>query len=498
MYHGLTRPKPVPSHINGTGLKEHTWIFNVSAAPVLQPWPQSGSKSSASSLPASPKGYMFPLRIPEQLTMCTAHFHQFLNLVNDWGFTGVEPYVYGTTMFGLRSSHANNPSGSVPFNMLFNASIHNNYLSKCMKRMSDTKKGYPILFEPVSEFLRHSYRKIVLVYFAGHRQSASIINSNIQEKVESQMNGDTGPFTDCSSAVQTHGMAKVVDNLLAKEVEIERASTPLLKEFKVTQAFCVKKGGKISLRGLRDFVLENIHREDGIIDASILFISWQGRFTHPLVDDEVPNYINKCRLLFSQPYHNDYILNAAKMYLNSLNLHEQPYLSVHVRFEKLYYFVVVEGNRGSLTRFLNCCMNRLNKVLSVVAEKFNITSPGNILLNWDYSPYGSMEYSIPHSSEVAQEQLKKVKATPVYFNPRKFDVPAQHSIVSLVEMNVLLNSSALVTVGGGSYQHTITQTFLERHRDSNNPSATEELHYGHLCIPPLETNLHGVPLPPQC
>ena len=29
----------------------------------------------------TPKNYMFSLRLPEQLTMCTAHFHQFLNLV---------------------------------------------------------------------------------------------------------------------------------------------------------------------------------------------------------------------------------------------------------------------------------------------------------------------------------------------------------------------------------------------------------------------------------
>ena len=143
-------------------------------------------------------------------------------------------------------------------------------------------------------------------------------------------------------------------------------------------------------------------------------------------------------------------------------------------------------------------MNRLNKVLSVVAKKFNITSLDNILLNWDYSPYGSTEYSVPHSSEVAHEQLKKVKASPVYFNPRNFNVPAQGSIVSLVEMDLLLNASALVTVGGGSYQHTITQTFLERHGDPNNPEAAKEFHYGHLCIPRIETNLHGIPLPPQC
>ena len=113
------------------------------------------SHSATTEIRVTPKSYMFSLRGPEQLTMSTAHFHQFLNLVNDWGaFTGVEPFAYGTTMYGLRSIHAGNPEGSVPFSKLFNASIHNDYLSICMKRQPDPETGRPLLFETVTEFLR--------------------------------------------------------------------------------------------------------------------------------------------------------------------------------------------------------------------------------------------------------------------------------------------------------------------------------------------------------
>ena len=42
----------------------------------------------------SPKRYMLTLRIREQLTMSSIHFHQFLNLVDDWNFTGVEPGIH--------------------------------------------------------------------------------------------------------------------------------------------------------------------------------------------------------------------------------------------------------------------------------------------------------------------------------------------------------------------------------------------------------------------
>ena len=89
--------------------------------------------------------------------MSIIHFHQFLNLVNDWNFTDVEPFAYESTLYGLRSLHSNYPDRSVPFNKIFNTTMHNEYLSKCMKRKPDPLTGYPVLFEPVTEFLHHSY-----------------------------------------------------------------------------------------------------------------------------------------------------------------------------------------------------------------------------------------------------------------------------------------------------------------------------------------------------
>ena len=451
-----------------------------------------------------PKSYMFPLRIVEQLTMSTAHFHQFLNLVNDWNFTGVEPFAYGSTMYGLRSLHPDNPAGSVPFNKLFNVTIHNEYLSKCMKRQPDPETGSPILFEPMTEFLRRSYRRLILVFFAAHRD---VLGHNIQGKVENEINEEKGPFTDCTSAAQTHGMFKHVEDLLAKELELERyhpsdgQSKPLPKylenlKFKGVQAFCIKRDIKISLRDLREYVLSHMHREVGSSHkASIIFISWQGRFTHPLADSDVKSYINNCRLPFSQPFHNDHVVNTANRFIDSLGFSGQPYLSVHVRFEKLYYFVLAKGK--PLDAYLDCCMKRLNSLLSVVAEKFNI-SMGSILLNWDYSPHGSMECPIHQCRHVANKHLKKVNARPVFFKPEDFGIPAQPSIISLVEMDALLGGKAVVTVGGGSYQYTLWNTFIEQHRDLDNPdaAANDELHYGHLCVP--DENLHGLTLQPEC
>ena len=465
-----------------------------------------GSYNFSSHASQTPKRYMFTLRIPEQLTMSSIHFHQFLNLVNDWNFTGVEPFIYGSTMYGLRSLHPGDPNGSLPFSLLFNATKHNDYLSKCMKRHQDPEAGYPVLFEPMREFLRHSYRQLVLVYFASHENT---LTCSTQITFERLIEHEKDPIVDCSRAAHERRLFNYVEGLLRKEITFEQLFSSSdsttgqvkilddnIRNFRAVQAFCVKQDIIISLKDLKRFVLNQIKEENGH-NFSIIFISWQGRFTHPFVSTDVKNYINKCRLPFSQPLHSDFVMNAARLYVESLGFRGAPYLSVHVRFEKLYIYAKRMGK--SVDTFLDCCMRRLNSLLSAVTGKFN-NSKNNILLNWDYSPYGSLECPIWWCGHVTNKHLKKIKATPSYFEPKKFGIPVNHGLISLVEMNALFGGKALVTVGEGSYQTTIIESFIEHHHDPSNPEASdsEKLHYGHLCIP--EENLHDLSgsITPRC
>ena len=433
---------------------------------------------------------MFAMRILEQLTMSTVHFHQFLNVVNDWGaFTGVVPYVYGTSLFGLRSLHASNPGGSMPFSELFNTTQHNAYLSKCMKRPPDTETGYPVLFEPMSEFLRRSYRNIVLVYFAAH--TPDVLNLDIRSRVENEINHIHGALSDCTSASRKFGMSKYVEDHLATELDLERThpssggpSLEHLDNFDVTRAFCVKRDIKIDLRSLRDFIFNHM---PGYNNYSILFISWQGRFTHPLSNSDM---MNQCRIPFSQPFHSNFIKNTANKFVRSLDFHGQPYISVHIRFEKLYFFAL--EHKKNVEAHLGCCMSRLNKLIAAIAHKFDILSD-NILLIWDYSPHGSQTCpygDIKRCSNLAGKYLRKIKAKSSFFDPAKFNAPSHHSVVSLVEAEAVYRGTALVTVGGGSYQTMIATTFVEHHQDGNDPDEATSLHFGHLCS--STEDLHGL------
>ena len=439
----------------------------------------------------SGKRYMLPLRIPEQLTMSTVHFHQFLNLVNDWNFTGVEPFAYGSTTYGLRSLNAQDLPSFLPFHRLFNSTLHNDYLSKCMKREPDPGIGSPVLFEPISKFLRYSYKRIVLVYFAGHFKSPDVLTDPVCEQVNEEIEKFTNPFVDCSVAAKKHGMFGRVEQLLSKEVEIEMSYNSYSvinmtrRHFKVVQAFCVKPRVEISLLDLKEFVLSRIRKrspQDAQLPrVSIVFITWQGRFTQPLVQSDVSNYINKCRLPFSQPFHSDYVKNATNLYLKSRNFGGLPYLSLHIRFEKLYLFAGKKGK--NLDEYMDCCMKRLRSLLPLVMHRFNITK-GNILLNWDFSPYGTI--GCPNNCHnFTDKQLSTIDAKPSYFDPEQFGFPSHRGLVSLIEMETLLGGKALVTVGEGSYQYTIINSFIKLHND------LDDTHYGHLCIP--EEQLNDIP-----
>ena len=185
----------------------------------------------------------------------------------------------------------------------------------------------------------------------------------------------------------------------------------------------------------------------------------------------------------------------AKHYVHSLGFQGKPYLSVHVRFEKLYLHAKKEGK--SVDVFLDCCVGRLNSVISQLTQRFNI-SKEDVLLNWDYSPYGTKGCPLwTGCGYNTDKYLHKITAKTNYFEPHDFGAPANRGFISLVEMNALFGGEALVTVGDGSYQYTIGGTFISLHNHMN-VEAAKGLHYANLCMPQETVHeLSGV-LPTNC
>ena len=448
------------------------------------------------------KNYMLALRFREQLTMGVIHFHQFLNLVNDWNFTGVEPFIYRTGLWGTRSL-VKYASVTFRFSKLFNATLHNDYLSECMGREKDPEMGTPVLFESMTKFLHHSYRDVVIVHFESYPQTLS--NQTWKIGIEKSLSASPDAIQECTEAAKKHGLASEVEKVLSREIKIEKVQTSdslphNIDMFRVVQTFCIKKSVRISLHDLRDFILNHIyHKGEKGPEVSILFLVWSGRFTQPLVESDVSNYINECRLPFSQPYHSDEVTRATDRFISSLGLKDLPYIAVHIRFEKVYIYA--QKKNYPLDKYVKCCVKRLNYVLDQVRMKHKIPAKQTLLV-WDYSPYGSDSCPLKDKNckRVTEPYVKQINATPSYFDPKSFDVPHHIGLISLVESHSLYGGEVLVTVGEGSYQYTVVQTFIEHHRDliSTPETAAKELHHGHLCIPPEELNGIEVPQDSEC
>ena len=452
--------RPSSDQLNG-GPTTNTRSSNSIA--ILKYRPSSGSKS-----------YMLSLNYAEQLGNAVNHYVRFINLVADWNLTGVEPYVHNSRLFGLR--YFLPTTSFFKCSLLLNTLSLNTELSGCLKRANDTEKGRPILFEPLSEFLSRSHRYIVIVYFTKHMP---VFSREIHKAMDSSVNFGDKPICDCTNTAKNKSMSQQVEKLLNQELVLERTSNPdwlprSKANFTVVQAFCVNKSTPISLVQLRDYVLSHIgHDASGnTLQVSILFISWQGKYTHKFTD---PITMNKCK---TQMVYSDKVLDTANQFIHSLDLHESSYVSVHIRFGHVF-----KDTKSDPEAVYQCCMKKLNVLLSMVQQKYNITSKRTLLMK-DFGPYGSDAClyegsfrAVSICTNKSSKLLSQLNITLAEFDPVAFDAPVNSGFVSLVEASSLFSGRALITIGGGTYQGYLVRHFLKQHQDLHDPNAANKLHY---------------------
>jgi len=150
------------------------------------------------------------------------------------------------------------------------------------------------------------------------------------------------PIKDCTETARDKGMSKEVEGKLVQEFALVRNESKfswlphVTDDFKVVQAFCVEKSTPISLVQLRDYVLSHIRQDTSgkKLKVTIMFISWQGRFTHTFKDLHT---MNKCRPLPSEIIYSNKVLDTTHQFIHSLSLRKSSYISVHVRFAKLFF-----------------------------------------------------------------------------------------------------------------------------------------------------------------
>ena len=449
-------------------------VHNVTSVPPRKPMLSATISTLRSISPSNhyrvtPYVYMLALHIAEQLTMSTIHFVEFLNMAYQWKFTGVEPFVYHSRMFALRSMHSDDINGSVYYHQLLNVSAMRDELGKCLGRYYESSHNKSDiasrLFVPLREFLTTPVRRVTLVYFSKHM---NVMGKEIHAKTDLELSRIANEsIIDCTKTVRDSGMSENVEKVLNQELVIEQLNSA---QFEVIQAFCIMPHVKLSLVDIKEYVLKHIHRDDyGRIDVNIVFVSWQGEFTRPFTDMET---IHHCRLPSDKIQPSQEVMSANDYFLDHLGLKKFSYISVQIRFEKLFDFVF--KNSRDPQRSFRCCMLKLDAALKQLKERYNLTNGHNYndstLLLHDYGPYGSDVCR--HSGgwkkrEVCvnevQHLLSIVKETrAAEFDPVKFDSPNNSGFVSKVEAASLTDGQFLIVIGGGSFQASIVNRFRSK------------------------------------
>ena len=439
--------------------------LNVSRTPTAVYQPQQLTSIVSPTTPRQRlKSYMLALHTAEQLTMSTYHFIEFLNMVYQWNFTGVEPFVYRSRMFALRSMHQNDINGSVHYHKLMNTSFMREKLSECLQRSDKDGQNNVTteLFVPVKEFLSESQRNVTLVYFSKHM---NVVNKRVHADTDIKLhNTAEEPILECTRILRESGLSRTVEGLLNQELLIENGS--VIDNFTVVQSFCIMPSVKLSLIDIKKYVLGHIHCDKSdAVDVSVIFVSWQGRFTRPFTDIGT---VHHCDLPANKIPPSAEVVSATDQFLHSRRLQRSSYISVHIRFEKLFDHVYRQNNPRQL---LQCCMFKLDAVLRRMKEQYNLTSDSSTLLLHDYGHYGTdvcRHDGRWTSRDVCVEDVHNLlsllnETEAVEFDPVKFNVPYNSGFVSRVEGLSLNGGRFLVVIGGGSYQTSIVNRFLEGH-----------------------------------
>ena len=415
---------------------------------------------------------MLSLTYEEQLTNAFYHYNEFLNLVVRCNFTAVKPFVSHSRLYGIQTLQP----GSHDIELLMNMkTLEKDYLG-CIGDNRTT------LIEPMDSFLQKSFRKIVVVYFSYHAlpfHKRIGVPESLYSSLKKVFTNSTKPIVMCTREVKD-SLIPAIEKVLQKEQEKLKES--ILKEhlFKVQDVLCIHSKAPLTLVQLMEYIVQYLKTTDDKV--SVLFSSWQGKFTRKFPDLQT---ITHCVQLFQ---YSDKVKDLAAQFQQTRGLQSNRFISLHIRFEKVYEFGFQQHHPNE-TAYYHCCMTRVKLLLEALSNKLNISLSQTLFLK-DYSSLKLGTDSCHFQGHWQEGQVciaetkKLLPLLPVSvseFDPKAYEGASWESnsgFVALVEQASLLEGRVLVTVGGGAFQGQLVHRYNKHH--SNNAEAAAGGHY-HVC-----------------
>ena len=398
----------------------------------------------------STDSYFIALNYFEQLTCATRNLFSAGGVAENFGAKVVLPFLLHSRLYGIPDLI---PAKVIPDNYFDLNTVYD--IEKLNKTFNKFTGTHLVNFE---EFIYHAPREIVILDFP-------VYSENFTKEHLGLMFDSAAYAYDLmnSTGIKAFECLHIInpDQLMVRGVELmlRRFTRRLgVKEFVVKQYICIM----LSV----DVTTEELKRLIGEEPRTIMVTEWRGcayrSCNIKASRDAIAPFRNRILYQSSRPQlsakgfllpFNSTIKLSAVDYLHRIGM-SNPYISVHIRIEKLQRHDLV------LNDHTYCCLSLLDKLITSLKE----TQYGRTLMMSDMGEYGSdsctnvacMQY-IRNFNKI----LTNMGLVHTSFNPKLTGSSESPAFVSLVEMYMLAMGDQLIVVGRGSFKHHIITQFLQ-------------------------------------
>ena len=410
---------------------------------------QSITLNSTTVISQSYKSSFFiSLSYHEQLTCATHNLLSAGNIAQNLGAKVVIPFLLRSRLYGIPDLIADKeiPDIFYPLQTVYDI----NQLNITLNHYSNT---YLVDFE---NFLRNAPREIVMFDFL-HKKVAPkqlTLNSTSVTELVNMMNSHSYNICDCSEFVFKHQ-----EPLLEKINLMLRISTRRLgvEEFTISKYICINPAADVTTDELKGFIGPDPH--------TIMLTQWRG-CAYRSCNVKAPRKVStesRYKILYHSTFRqtkdlrlpfDDTIKSTAVNFVHNIVKISNPYISVHIRIEKL------QRHDRVINHHTYCCLGLLDGLIKSLKK----THFSQVLTVTDIGEYGSDSCLSPACMPYVRRvhtMLANMGLVHTSFNPKLTGSSESPAFVSLVEMYMLAIGDQLVVVGTGSFKHHIITQFLQ-------------------------------------
>lgn len=394
---------------------------------------QNGGLQSAKKTTNGQQKHLFILGHYEQLGKTTINYMEAARLAFLTNRKIVKPFVKGSRFCGLTAGWTGSLRSGTrlfqPLDLYYNIT----FLAEFFRQHKLADMEYLENFIDDCSFKKRQ-QKIVIVYFMYSDLAMKYFGMKDKEsKALNLLLNQSAGWVDCSFINDHLNVDKRISN-----------------EFKVGKQYCVAPEKVVDIAVLEDKILRN--------EQCVVFHQWRGTGHHRTHFNTTIASSAEGLLKYIRP--SDYIISEVLRFLGKMS---STFIGIHIRSERqlLWYGI------GKLMK----CMDLLYREVQKLRNRKRIES---VFISADIGPFGSDQIA-PNFNKSQLRTIKtkydwlvrKLNATTYSVLRQRHHIWTDNGLVGLVQANILSQASLLVTLGAGTFQRWITDTFKARKEMAN-------------------------------